>query len=379
VYRFCLLFAVLALVGAVNLRPVFAEEAPAPKLGADTLLECDGLQVSAKEVYDREASVIKANPAALQIPGGRAGLRKQLAFDSLAGQLFKRIFTENKLEIPKADLAETLENVNKSLKQRGRTYEEFTAGVGRTPAEYEAVMGMQLAVATKFGADAKPEELKGFLEKIHAQADTIEQQMPLRKCSHILISYKGAERNTVSALSKEEAQKKATELLAKLKAGEDFAKTAKESSNCPSAPEGGDLGWNAQKGGLVQEFSDPLYKLAKVGDTTDVVETAFGFHIIKLTGLKTADKLLRDAVGSDKLRTILKDMLDDKNPKLHINQDALNAGVGDPLPETPAKPVAPDKTEAPAPPAKTEAPAPAKSEAPAPPAKTDAPAPAKSE
>lgn len=83
--------------------------------------------------------------------------------------------------------------------------------------------------------------------------------------------------------SKEEWEKgknKAEEILSELKAGKDFAELAKEFSNDPSKEKGGDMGF-IHKGRLEPYVEDIAYSL-KVGEISDVLQTIYGYHIIKL-------------------------------------------------------------------------------------------------
>jgi peptidyl-prolyl cis-trans isomerase C len=82
-------------------------------------------------------------------------------------------------------------------------------------------------------------------------------------------------------LPTEDEAKKA---LARVKAGEDFAKVATELSKDPSG-DGGDLGWFT-KDRMVPEFSDAAFKL-KEGEISEPVKTQFGWHIIKIEGVRT--------------------------------------------------------------------------------------------
>jgi peptidyl-prolyl cis-trans isomerase C len=77
--------------------------------------------------------------------------------------------------------------------------------------------------------------------------------------------------------TKEEAEK-INKLLAD---GEDFEKLARENSICPTASEGGDLGY-FKRGDMVEEFDKAAFDLKKPGDISPIVETRFGFHIIEM-------------------------------------------------------------------------------------------------
>ncbi len=81
-----------------------------------------------------------------------------------------------------------------------------------------------------------------------------------------------------------DAKKKAEDVLAKVKAGQDFAELAKKYSDDSTASKGGDLGF-VKKGTLVPEFEDALWKLKNPGDVSGLVKTVYGYHIIKLTAI----------------------------------------------------------------------------------------------
>ena len=103
------------------------------------------------------------------------------------------------------------------------------------------------------------------------------------QASHILISYKGADRADANiSRSKEEAKAEAERIRGLiLNKGEDFAKLAGEYSDGPSKSKGGDLG-KFKFEVMAKAFSEAAFAL-DVGSVSEVVETGFGFHVIKRT------------------------------------------------------------------------------------------------
>ncbi len=101
------------------------------------------------------------------------------------------------------------------------------------------------------------------------------------KASHILIAYEGAQRaNPEIKRTKEEAEAKAKELLRDAKKSDaDFAQLARDNSDGPSAPSGGDLGY-FQQGTMVPKFND--FAFGNSVGSIGLVETDFGFHVIRV-------------------------------------------------------------------------------------------------
>ncbi len=115
------------------------------------------------------------------------------------------------------------------------------------------------------------EETKKFYDE---NPDKFKQPEAVR-ASHILIAIDAK----ATADEKKKALEKAEKIRKDLAGGADFATVARESSSCPSKQQGGDLGYFS-KGQMVPEFEKAAYGL-KPGEISDVVETKFGYHIIK--------------------------------------------------------------------------------------------------
>ncbi|HEY3102276.1 MAG TPA: peptidylprolyl isomerase [Pyrinomonadaceae bacterium] len=105
---------------------------------------------------------------------------------------------------------------------------------------------------------------------------------------HILISIKSPDAPSEGGLDKAQARAKAEEVLKRVKAGENFESLAKEYSTDPGSKEsGGDLGWFG-RGRMVPEFEKAAFAL-QPGQTSEIVESPFGFHIIKVEGRRNGD------------------------------------------------------------------------------------------
>ncbi len=104
------------------------------------------------------------------------------------------------------------------------------------------------------------------------------------EASHILIKVD----NTDGANAKADAKAKAESIRRRILQGEDFSELAKAHSDCPSRTQGGNLGLFG-RGQMVKPFEEAAFTLNK-NEISDVVETEYGYHIIKVTDKKPAGK-----------------------------------------------------------------------------------------
>lgn len=172
---------------------------------------------------------------------------------------------------------------------------DFTAKVQLTDADLESFYQANQALfqapeqanieyvvldldAVKQGIRLNEQDLKSYYEQNAARLSGTEE----RRASHILITAaKGA-----PEAERQKAKARAEELLAQVRqAPERFAEVARKNSQDPgSAAQGGDLDYFA-RGAMVKPFEDAVFAMKK-GDISPVVESDFGYHIIKLTDIK---------------------------------------------------------------------------------------------
>jgi peptidyl-prolyl cis-trans isomerase C len=113
------------------------------------------------------------------------------------------------------------------------------------------------------------------------------------RARHILIRFKPGD----TEQTKQEKRKKIEKLLERAKAGEDFATLARENSEDPAASRGGDLGMFA-RGAMVASFDSAAFALDK-GQISGIVETPYGYHLIKLEQKKAGGSLKFDDIKED--------------------------------------------------------------------------------
>jgi peptidyl-prolyl cis-trans isomerase C len=155
----------------------------------------------------------------------------------------------------------------KQLAQRKMTVEQL-----REDAKSDMRVAKMLEAEVNTKVAVQPDDVNTFY-----QQNPEKFQQPERvRASHILIRTD----EKADAKAKEAAKAKAADLLKQVKDGKDFAELAKQHSQDPgSAVKGGDLGF-FQKGQMVGAFERAAFAL-KPGEVSDIVETPFGFHIIK--------------------------------------------------------------------------------------------------
>jgi peptidyl-prolyl cis-trans isomerase C len=153
---------------------------------------------------------------------------------------------------------------------------------------------LQAELGTK--VTVTPEQINDFYQKNPAQF----QQPERVRASHILI---GFPQNADDA-AKNQARAKAADVLKDVKAGKDFAALAKEHSTDPgSGKNGGDLGF-FQQGQMVPPFDKAAFSM-KPGETSELVETDFGVHIIRVV-----DRQPPRAVPLDEVRPQIQQYLE---------------------------------------------------------------------
>ena len=206
---------------------------------------------------------------------------KEVVLETMIGsEVIYQQAEKDKVAPTDEQIQEQIDSFNESMKNDTDSQEEFKKmGIDEEFLKFQFARDLaNTNLQEKFEEDTKisEDEMKQYYEenKDDFYTDTV-------TASHILIKTIDDDGNELSDAKKKEAKKTAEEALAKVKAGEDFAEVAKEYSEDSSASNGGELG-TFGRGEMVTEFEDAAFAM-KAGEISDIVETEYGYHIIKVT------------------------------------------------------------------------------------------------
>lgn len=167
--------------------------------------------------------------------------------------------------------APTPEQFQSALTSMGFTDETFRAEISKN-LTIEKLLDEKLATARA----VTPEDIEAYYQDNPDQFKVPEQV----QASHILIKVEADDTPEVKA----EKRQRLEALKKEIDGGADFAELAGANSDCPSKTRGGDLGLFTRER-MVKPFADAAFAM-EVGQVSDVVETQFGYHLIKLTDRK---------------------------------------------------------------------------------------------
>jgi len=271
----------------------------------ETIVQMPEFQFAGQFDNDRFQAILRQN--GFQVADFRDYLRIQMTQNQLAAALNNSEFAlngeaerANALQLQTRDAQYVMIDSNTFVSSIEVTEEDIDAYYQNNITAFDTDEQVKLAYV-KLSVDDVKRRVSVDEEAVRAYYDAnIEGygQEEERRVSHILIE------NSEDA---DAAKAKAESLLAELKEGAGFALLAqKHSDDTFSGELGGDLDF-ITPGMMDDAFDDAAFALANVGDYTDVVETEFGFHIIKLTELKAAETQSFEEVAAEIRDTLTTD------------------------------------------------------------------------
>ncbi len=263
------------------------KSAPLP----DPVARVNGAPIPASELQ-KALNAFSKSPDAAQVPPGKEKEVQQFLLNQMIGA---ELMYQVAKATPVTDQDKKVADAIAALKARFPNEEEFSKGLqaqGLTEAGLKELISRNVVIENHIEQVIVPKqpvsdaEVREFYDK-NPQTFTQPEQA---RASHILIVVDAK----ASEAERKKARQKSDALLKQIKSGADFAKLAQESSGCPSSKQGGDLGYFG-KGQMVKPFEDAAWSL-KPGEVSAVVETQFGYHIIKLIEKRPSSKVPFDDV-----------------------------------------------------------------------------------
>ena len=284
-----------------------AAQTPGESQPGKTLVTVNGTAITEGQVQQRIQTEYgpKLKQMAAQSPEFAAQQEKMLKQGITSKLVIEQLLEE---EAKTANITMTDDEVNAGMTQQLTaqhpeiTLEKFREIVEAQGGDFQAIkegaargLKYEKLFASKWGDSiaVTPDETQKYYNEHPKEFETPEQV----HASHILISTQSADPNKDPNQAKVAARQKAETLLKQLKEGGDFAALAKENSDCPSKGQGGDLGL-FPRGQMVPPFEEAAFTL-KPGEVSGVVETQFGYHLIKVTEHRDPNTISFESAKSD--------------------------------------------------------------------------------
>jgi len=300
--KFLACFVIFLAVIPLSCKPKSPEETDAGKStvpadsGPDIAVTVNGVDVLESDIeklVKPQLEMIAKQSAELP-PKFAEQYTKQLR-EQFVEQTIRRILLDEKVKqanivITDEEVMSMIEEITTSQKEP-LTIEEFKKKMAEYGQSFDEVkMEIREGLArNKFMQpywEGKTNITEEEAQKYYNENPKFFNKPELARVSHILITPEFIDPNSDPNADPNEAKaiarKKAEDLLEQIKGGADFAELAKIHSNCPMAPQGGDLGFFS-RGEMDSAFENVAFELG-IGQISDVVETKYGYHIIKATG-----------------------------------------------------------------------------------------------
>ena len=227
---------------------------------------------------------------------GQAAMAKSVLNDLVDEEILIQKAKELKLEASETEIVASADRQIKSVRDQFKSDEEYRAELKRsgygTPEEYRRTLvdqyrrqSLQQKAFTELRKRAKPVAIsdQDITEAFERSKNNLQKRPALISFRQIIVAAKPSAEARARALARAES------LLVEIRKGGDFEEIAKRESMDPGTKAlGGDLGWSRRGSGLVPEFERVLFSLSP-GQVSNVVETAFGYHIIRVDRVQAAE------------------------------------------------------------------------------------------
>ena len=244
-------------------------------------------------------------------PDKRDEAKEEVLAQLIDTELVDQFLVQGKLQATPAEVATRIEEMKTEAKGQNKTFEEILASLKLAPGELDKHVAADIRWEKYLNSQATEIALKALFQSepalfdgstVRARhillplgTDAAQNQASKQRLLQIKAAVDQAAQKAVLAAGADKlaAEQKRVEAM-----DETFTAYAKQYSTCPSKTQGGDVGWFARDGSMVEQFAKVAFA-QKAGTISDVVETPFGYHIILTVDKKAGKEVKFDDVKDD--------------------------------------------------------------------------------
>jgi len=266
------LFLFLLCSGVLLLQADAFSAKEVPK--SNVVVTVNGKKITNKDVDDRLQEHKSADAGTLDT------LKLEIVDQLITEILLDDFIDKHGLLVTQSEIEREVEkiriDITGSQKNTVQSLEQILALVGFGVSEFKTSIKHSIALEKYFSDKLNDKALEKFFEQNKGMFNG-----EAVRVSHILIDTRGMKTDALRSQALDHIKNVKREI----DRGADFVETAKKYSDCPSAQNGGDLGFILRKGTLAKAFLDEAFSL-RIGEVSEPVQTEYGYHLIKVTDKK---------------------------------------------------------------------------------------------
>ncbi|MDE2217462.1 MAG: peptidylprolyl isomerase [Planctomycetota bacterium] len=240
----------------------------------DVVAIVNGKKITKDVLINRMKNFVNTDPETL------SAIKQEIIDQLITDTLLEEFIDKQGLVVAQEEIENEVTQIRKNIrgdpKNTIQSLEQVLAFIGSNINEFKKSVKHSIALEKYFNNKLDDNTLKKYFKENKSvfNGESV-------KVSHILI-------DTRKMKTKEElshAQEQIKNIKKEIDDGADFNEIARKYSNCPSAINGGDLGYIQRKGNFAKQFLDTAFSLG-VDQASEPVQTEYGYHLIKVTDKK---------------------------------------------------------------------------------------------
>ena len=241
---------------------------------SDVIVTVNGKKITSKDVADRLQERKDANADA------QDALKLEIVDRLIMDILLDEFIDKQGLLVTQSEIDREVERIRFDIEGRQKktvqSLEQILALIGFGVTEFKTSIKHSIALEKYFCNKLNDKALEKYFEQNKGMfnGETV-------RVSHLLVDTRGLKTDALCLHALDHIKN----IKKEIDRGASFEEAAKKYSDCPSAKNGGDLGFILRKGTLAKAFLDTAFSM-RIGEISEPVQTEYGYHLIKVTDKK---------------------------------------------------------------------------------------------